>query len=443
MKNKISIIALTLLSIYPQLSNAKNNDKEILTICRPNSQENYVGKIKCQIIGEEQPIVLKEYIKKDKHNDRLKNRKKFEKHTKYKDDDDWYQTFKNELENQYNTSYTFDLTYMPQRGTPGSHKTSQQVIWSPYLSITPLKDTFLGTGQLQFTYTGIQYWGEQAEKLQNKIDVGSGINDYTSKEHQFSQLTYTHTLPDDMKWLSITVGQYSLYFIDGTAQDFNQQTGFISYSLSQNGSASYPTASLGAYLQITPNEQWMMQVGFQDANNVSGSRLRFKSLDDGEYTSYMYLSWNPSFFNTWKGQYMILSYDQPSTKNQPGDSKGWSFSFSQYFGETFNIFGRINGSSGNVVPIKKSIVAGFGFTDPFKRNPNDYLGLAFSTNSMSKQALGQSSIHKYENVFEAQYVIGLGKHFTITPDIQFFINPALDTSQSTATVFSLRLGMVI
>lgn len=65
-----------------------------------------------------------------------------------------------------------------------------------------------------------------------------------------------------MNWLSVNVGQYSLYFIDGTSQDYNQQTGFIRYSLSQNGSATYPVASFGAYLQFTPTSEWMMQVGF-------------------------------------------------------------------------------------------------------------------------------------------------------------------------------------
>ena len=41
-------------------------------------------------------------------------------------------------------------------------------------------------------------------------------------------------------------------------------------------------------------------------------------------------------------------------------------------------------------------------------------------NSMSKEALWQTNIHKYENIFEAQYVIGLGKYIAITPNIQFF-----------------------
>ena len=337
--SKISVVAFSLLTVCPIFSNAKllnDESSQNLSIHTKDKDTNYLGIVECQIVGTEENISIEKYETKDKHNDRLKNRKKFETHSKYKDDEDWYQTFKNELEKQYNTSYSFDLTYMPQRGAPNGSKTANQLIWSPYLSITPFQNTFLGSGQIQFSYTGVQYWGEDAQTIQNRINVGSGINDYLEKEHQFSQLLYTHTLPGKMDWLSISVGQYSLYFIDGTPQTFNQQTGFISYSLSQNASASYPSASFGAYLQFAPSSEWMMQVGFQDANNISGSRINFSTLGDGEYTSYMYLSWNPTFMKTWKGQYMFLTYDQPSTTKQPGDSQGWSFSFSQYFGKVFN-----------------------------------------------------------------------------------------------------------
>ena len=445
MKNSAkSFVIASCLALYPQfLSASENSSKKVeFSVCPIHNDAHYLGNVKCVLIDENKPLVIKEFDKNDKHNNRLKKRREFAEHPKHQDED-WYQEFKNALANKYNTEYTFDLTYMPQRGAPNGNKTPQQLVWAPYLSIMPFKDTFIGTGQIQFSYTGIQYWGEEAQKMQNRIHVGSGINDYTDSELQFSQLLYSHTMPGSMNWLSVNIGQYSLYLIDGTPQDYNQQTGFISYSLSQYGSASYPTASLGAYLQFTPNSEWMMQVGFQDANNISGRRIKFNTFDDGEYTSYMYVSWSPTFLKTWAGQYMFLTYNQPSTTNQPGDSQGWSFSFSQYFGESFNIFGRVNGSSGNVVPIKKSIVAGFGFKDLFNRNPNDYVGIGLGFNSMSKESLGQSAIHKYENVIEAQYVFGIGKYLTITPDIQFFMNPALDQDQSTATVFSLRLGLTI
>lgn len=76
-------------------------------------------------------------------------------------------------------------------------------------------------------------------------------------------------------------------------------------------------------------------------------------------------------------------------------------------------------------------------------NHNDYLGVLMDFNSMSKEALWQTNIHKYKNIFEAQYVIGLGKYIAITSDIQFFLNPVLDTQQNTAIVYSLILWLAI
>lgn len=371
----------------------------------------------------------------NKKSDRINKRKEFISA-------DFYQDFKDDLE-KYGLSYSIDFTYMPQRGSPNGSKTPQQFIVSPNVDWTVFSNEDAGELQLQFAYTAIRYWGEQASKMQNRINVGSGINDYTSTANQFSQFLLSYNLPDKMNWLSINIGQYSLYFIDGTPQTYNQQTGFISYSLSQNGSASYPVASFGAYLQFSPTDDWMMQVGFQDANNINGNKIDFSTLHKGDFTSYAYISWNPVFKDNWNGQYMFLTYNQPSTEKQQGDSDGWSFSFSQYFGEKFNIFGRINGSSGNATSIERSYVAGFGFKDPFERNANDYLGLAFSANRMNAEVLGTSPIHKYENVLEAQYVVGLGKYITITPDIQYVINPALNTNRNSAFVYSLRVGLAI
>lgn len=41
-----------------------------------------------------------------------------------------YQTFKKKLED-YGFSYSIDLTYMPQRGSPNGSKTPQQFMFSP------------------------------------------------------------------------------------------------------------------------------------------------------------------------------------------------------------------------------------------------------------------------------------------------------------------------
>lgn len=353
-----------------------------------------------------------------------------------------YQTFKKRLED-YGFSYSIDLTYMPQRGSPNGSKTPQQFMFSPSIDWNIFSNEKYGNIDIQFSYSTINYWGEQASTLQNRLNSITGINDYINTEKQFYELLLSYTLPGEMDWLSINIGQYSLCLIDGTFQDYNQQTGFISYALSQNGSATYPTASLGAYLQFTPNDELLIQAGFQNANNMAGSVLGYKDFNKEKYTSYIFTSWSPIFKNNWMGQYMVLLYNQPSINNQYSESNGYSFSFSQFFGNVFNIFGRINGASGNIANIKKSYVAGLGFKNPFNRNENDYLGIAVSFNEINKKVIEKTPIHKYENVIEAQYIIGIGDYITIIPDIQYIINPALNANRNSAFVYSLTFGLFI
>ena len=316
-------------------------------------------------------------------------------------------------------------------------------MFSPNIDWNIFSNEKYGNIDIQFSYSIINYWGEQASTLQNRLNSITGINDYINTEKQFYELLLSYTLPGEMDWLSINIGQYSLCLIDGTFQDYNQQTGFISYALSQNGSATYPTASLGAYLQFTPNDELLIQAGFQNANNMAGSVLGYKDFNKEKYTSYIFTSWSPIFKNNWMGQYMILLYNQPSINNQYSESNGYSFSFSQFFGNVFNIFGRINGASGNIANIKKSYVAGLGFKNPFNRNENDYLGIAVSFNEINKKVIEKTPIHKYENVIEAQYIIGIGDYITIIPDIQYIINPALNANRNSAFVYSLTFGLSI
>ena len=383
----------------------------------------------------------------DKHNDRnintyrLENREEFLSHSKHADD--WYQTFKKELRERYRTSYYLDISYMAQNTSPHWGGFPQQFIFSPYIKIEPFVDTKFGSGKLQVSFTGVRLFGGSVSKRENKLHVATGINDYKKRGDYYSQILYTHTMPGVMDWLSLSIGQYSIYFMDGVAPTSNQQSGFISYSLSQNASASYATSGLGLYLQISPNRQWILQFGIQDAHNIDGDEFGFSTLDDGDYTTYGYLSWSPVFAENFSGEYKVLFYDQPSTKEQYGHSQGWSFSFLQNFGRIFNIFGGFNGSTGKVVPVKRSVVAGIGFKDIFYRNPNDYFGISFARNWISRKAVSDYNIHKYENVLEMQYVFGIGKYITITPDLQLFMHPSLTTKKSTAAVFGLRVGVNI
>ena len=99
-----------------------------------------------------------------------------------------------------------DISYTLQRGAPSGKQTAIQGIYYPYLTWTLFKDTSLGAGQVDFNYNLIRYWGTSAATVQNRVKTAVAFNDYSANQEIFSQLTYTHTLPGELDWLSVTLG---------------------------------------------------------------------------------------------------------------------------------------------------------------------------------------------------------------------------------------------
>lgn len=346
-----------------------------------------------------------------------------------------YNNFKNALDKAVGLTYNLDISVLGQRGSPNGSKTAYQTQyygsanWNMYTSA-------IGSGSMQFAYTKVQYWGTSGQDISDSIGVASLINDYPTNSHSFDQLTYTHQFPDKLNWLSVSLGQFPMYNFDGTAYDSNQQTNFLNYALSQNGSASYPVASLGGYATITPNTNWSFTVGFQDANNISGSQIETSDFHLKRYTSFVSASFTPTIKGLGQGQYSVLLYNQPWTQNQPETTNGWSVNVSQELSDKWAVFGRINGSTGSE-SIKQSYVLGAVYNNPLGRNTLDQIGFATAINKMNKDVNGDGT-RSVETVLEGYWAWGISNFLTITPDIQFYINPALDTDNKTATVASLR-----
>lgn len=352
-----------------------------------------------------------------------------------------YTDFKNDLSNKYGFEYGIDISYMPQRGTPSGKKTAYQTLIYPYFNWTTFNNEY-GTGTLNFAYNVARYGGISADHLGNNIGVVTGINDYTSASNSFDELYYSYQLGGDWKWLTLALGQFPLYNFDGTAYDSNQQENFINYALSQNASSTYPTASLGSYIQISPSSEWSFVVGGQDATNISGQSIKFNHLNDKHYTTFGSVSYTPTINGWGAAQYSILVYNQPSVKLQNGTTNGWSFNMSQDIGEKFSAFARINGVSGDVAEINQSWVLGGVYNNPLDRNPLDQIGLAFAYNKIDESAVGSPLSHSAEKVVEGYWAWGISKFMTITPDIQIYFDQAANQKSDTAAVFSMRATLM-
>ena len=355
---------------------------------------------------------------------------------------DDYSALKDYLQKKYGLSYALDVSYMPQYGAPSGKGTAFQTIVYPSI-IWEMFNTPYGNATLNAAYNMVRYSGANGSKIGNRIGVVTGINDYASQSNSFDELYISYQFPARMSWLSVALGQFPLYNFDGTAYDSNQQENFINYALSQNASSTYPPASMGGYVQISPNSEWSFAFGGQDAHNIDGNGISSSHLfkKHAHYTTFVSASSTPTIKNLGSGQYSGLLYNQPWVDVQKQTTNGWSLNASQNLGEKWALFARANGVSGSTATIKRSYVLGAVYNNPLNRNPLDQIGLAAAYNRLSQKAVGTRLSHRAETVLEAYWAWGVSKWATITPDIQYYINPALNAKSNNAAVFSLRASV--
>lgn len=351
-----------------------------------------------------------------------------------------YSTFKNKLSDDYGLAYNLNYSVMPQYGSPSGKHTAIQSLFMPSITWTNFQNEY-GTGTLNVGYTSVFYNNTDAQDIQNNTGMVTGINDFNEREQEFASLYYTYQLPKQYNWLTLGAGQYTLYAFDGTDYDNNQQANFINYSLSQNGSATYADAGLGAYAQANAGN-WLFVAGMQDASNIEAPSIRFNHLKDKHYTSFSQIGYNPNIKGLGNGQYSVMFYNQPAVSEQPQTTNGWSINMQQNVGEKWALFGRVNGVTGHVVSIKNSYVVGMVYNNPLNRNALDQIGLAYAYNDLNEKAVGEKLQDSAEQVIEAYWAWGISKWATLTPDVQFYIHPALNKKSEYGTATSLRLSLM-
>ena len=349
--------------------------------------------------------------------------------------------FKYWLNKNYGIDYGIDASLMPQRGAPGGKYNAVQLYLYPYLTWTTHKNEY-GSGSLNVAYTIIRYGNHNAANVGYRMGVVDDINDYSTNANEFDELYYSYQFAGKLDWLTIAVGQFPIYNFDGSPYNSNQQVNFINYALSQNASSTYAIAGVGAFVQITPKSDWSFAFGAQDASNVDAVSVRVNDLSDGHFTTFGQIQYAPTN-KLGEAEFSVLLYNQPAVKLQPQTTNGWSINLSQNIGQKWNIFGRVNGVSGHMDTIEQSWSAGIVRLNPFERNELDQIGLAYAYNKINEEAVGEVLSHDAEQVIEAYWAIGISKWATITPDVQFYINPALNPKSDYGTAVSLRLTLFL
>jgi len=90
-----------------------------------------------------------------------------------------------------------------------------------------------------------------------------------------------------------------------------------------------------------------------------------------------------------------------------------------------------------VSPIKTSIADGGVLNNPLNRDKLDQIGLGIPWGQAARPPTNPVNARD-EWVMEAYWAWTFFRGLQITPDVQFYIHPALNPGQSNAWVFSLR-----
>jgi hypothetical protein len=351
---------------------------------------------------------------------------------------DQYLAWKEQLQNQYNIEYSLQLSLLPQWGTAPGGAPAIDFVWTPNLIWKPFTDTAFGSGSFTFSAQHNQFWsGTNTTTMQNRLGLLAPPSDWGVDTIDYAQLTYTHVLPGDWRWVSVTVGQYGFSLYDVNQYAGNGQTNFVNYALAQNATQTYGSADLGAYLEAAaPARNLVFAGGFQGATNFTGSTITAHGLAAGEIAYFLAARWTPGLLAG--GTYGLIWYAEPALpEDELPASHGLSFSAAQNLTKQWGLFLRANTATGLSSSIANSLAWGVVRNDPFRRDPLDQLGLGVARSQTNSAAVAAPA-RNAEWLAEAYYNYTIFKGLQLTPDIQFYFDPALTPASGPVAVFTLR-----
>lgn len=349
-----------------------------------------------------------------------------------------YDRMKRTIESATRLTFSMEASVVGQTGAPGSGLDALQAMFTPGATWKAFDDADLGHGRIDFSYLAAQYWSvANAAALATDVGLVSPLNAYPANVHFYRRLSWTQSTPDER--LAVTVGQYPFAAFDGNAYANDQQIGFLSNSMSQNGSQNYSKASLGAYAQILPNGPVTVAGGIHDGNNLTGTTIAFSTVGQGPYAWFLYGAWSPALSRWGTGQYALLYYNLPGVPAQPLASDGLSFSASQPIGRDWGLFVRANTAWNSSFAVQSSVAAGAVLADPLRRGANDQLGLGAAWNRTNAALYPGQPVLASETMLELYWNQAVTPRLLVTPDLQLFLQRALAPGGGMAAVFSLRV----
>ncbi len=220
-------------------------------------------------------------------------------------------------------------------------------------------------------------------------------------------------------------------------------SGFMNFAF-DTGSATIglsDDAALGIAGRTMLDENFYALAGVTNANADPESPFSEVSsfFSDNEYFSSIEFGWVASpDRKDYENAHVTLWHLDSSDKNgQPG-GRGAAFSVVQYFDDRWMPFVRGGIANDGGVFLERSISAGLGYGVVPKR---DLLGIGFNWGRPNKSRFGPGLRDQY--TLEVFYRMRLTTSLTVTPDIQYIRNPALNPVVDDLWVFGFRARLAL
>ena len=217
----------------------------------------------------------------------------------------------------------------------------------------------------------------------------------------------------------------------------NPWTTFQNLNVLLDSSVAYPDVGFGAGIGHWFNANWYSVAGFNDAN----ARLEETEIyaNGSEFFKFAEVGWSPSREERYLSNIHLTAWDVDERVDDGiDDARGMTFGANYTHDETWMLFGKLGWSEVNAPNdpqiYEKSATLGalYYFADR-----SDLAGIAINHGELADAGLDS------QTTGEIFYRLQFAQNLAITPSIQILKDPALNSQESTITIYGLRLRLTL
>lgn len=360
----------------------------------------------------------------------------------------WFAT-KQKLQAQHGLAYGVNLSTLYQSA---SEALGEDKAWGGIVQL-PVSWTVLNRGEKN---TGtIIFKAENRSKLSTDLspqDLGiQGIGAASVVGTQFSDKDWILT---NLFWQqSLNEGRmkFVIGHIDNT--DFidtyglvNPQTAFSNLLFSTNPTIGVPDQGFGVGFGSLLGDKFYVAGSVMDAagdpKHASDSVGQF--FDESEYFKHIEFGYILSPDRIYFDNIHLVYWESDEQINTTGESEGsgWTLSYSRFIDDKYMPFVRVGDSDGGGgALLEKVVTAGLGIYNGDSRN---LFGVGVSYGEASEDPVGGFGRNlDPQTTTEVFYRFQLSQHFAITPDLQWIVDPVLNSEEDSIFVFGLRARLTL